>query len=78
MVPGFANTSNSFPMVNELTNQVSEFYKVDCQDAFFDLLCPELNHDGIVFFFKNTLGPAIKLIKNYFSPVEEILSKALC
>ena len=46
MIPGFSNTSNSFPMLNELQNQLSEFFKCDCQDIFFDLLSPELNMEG--------------------------------
>lgn len=51
MVPCFSNTSSAFPMQNELANIVSEFYKCDCQDVFFDLLCPELNLEGVVYFF---------------------------
>ena len=38
MVPGFSNTGSSFPLFTELLNEVSEFLKCDCQDAFFDLL----------------------------------------
>jgi hypothetical protein len=30
MVPCFSNTSQAFPMLNELSCMVSEFYKVDC------------------------------------------------
>lgn len=51
MVPCASNTSQSFPMFTELTNMVSELYKCDCQDVFFDLLSPELNIEGVVFFF---------------------------
>ena len=51
MVPCSSNTSSSFPMLNELQNIISEFYKCDCQDVFFDLLCPELNLDGVVYYF---------------------------
>ena len=51
MVPSFSNTSTSFPMMNELQANVSEFYKVDCQDVFFDVLSMELNLDGVVFFY---------------------------
>jgi FtsZ-binding cell division protein ZapB len=32
MVPGFSNTGSSFPLFNELINEVSEFLKCDCQD----------------------------------------------
>ena len=46
-----SNTSQSFPMFNELANVVSELYKCDCADVFFDLLCPELNLDGVVYFY---------------------------
>ena len=49
-------------MFNELTNMVSETYKCDCQDVFFDLLCPELNLDGVVFFYQNMFGPIMKAI----------------
>lgn len=77
MVPGFSNTSSSFPMFNELVNKASEFIKCDCQDAFFDLLCPELNMEGIVYFFTNTFTPIVEIIKQYFNPVIASLSKAL-
>ena len=52
MVPCFSNTSSAFPMQNEMQNLVSEFYKVECVDVFFELLSPELNLDGVVFFFR--------------------------
>lgn len=51
MVPCPTNTSQSFPMYNELTNIISEFYKVDCVDIFFDVLSSELNLDGVIYFF---------------------------
>jgi hypothetical protein len=51
MVPCTSNTSQSFPMFTELVNTASEVYKCDCQDVFFDLLCPELNIEGVVFFY---------------------------
>ena len=79
MVPGFSNnTSSQFPMLNELQNQISEFLKCDCQDAFFDLLCPELNHDGIVFFFRTAMPKIIAHIEAYFTPAEAALKKVLC
>jgi len=40
MVAGFNNTTSSFPMTNELTTKISEFYKYECLDTFFDLLGP--------------------------------------
>lgn len=51
MVPCTSNTSQSFPMFGELTIKTSEMYKCDCLDIFFDLLCPELNLDGVIFFY---------------------------
>jgi hypothetical protein len=62
-------------MQNEMANIVSEFYKCDCQDVFFDLLCPELNLDGVVFFFQNTIPLVIEAIEKHFQPVETVLKK---
>lgn len=62
MVPCMSNTSQSFPMFNELTNACSEMYKCDCQDVFFDLLCPELNLEGVVFFYQNIFSPIVDAI----------------
>jgi hypothetical protein len=79
MIPGFSsNTSSSFPMVNELQNKLSKFYKCDCQDIFFDLLSPELNMDGIVYFYKNAFSKISEMICVYFEPLEKILKKTLC
>ena len=75
MVPSFSNTSSAFPMQNELSNIVSEFYKCDCQDVFFDLLCPELNLDGVIYFFQNTIPIIVESIDKHFNPVESILKK---
>lgn len=57
MVPSFSNTSGSFPMINELQHIVSEFYKVECQDVFFDVLSLELNLEGVIYFFQNIIIP---------------------
>lgn len=65
-------------MQNELSNIVSEFYKCDCQDVFFDILSPELNLEGVVYFFQNTLPPLIETIEKYFQPVEHVLKKVCC
>jgi len=70
MVPCNNNTSQSFPMFNELTSLVSELYKCDCQDVFFDLLCPELNLDGVVYFFQNVFTPILQEIQKHFLPAE--------
>lgn len=78
MIPGFSsNTSSSFPMSNELQNKLSEFFKCDCQDIFFDLLSPELNIEGIVFFFKTTFVKIQELINLYFEPLENLLKRTL-
>ena len=60
-------------MFNELSNACSELYKCDCQDVFFDLLRPELNHEGVVFFFQNVFTPIIVAIQKHFTPAEQIL-----
>lgn len=75
MVPCFSNTSSAFPMQNEMASLVGEFYKCDCQDVFFDLLCPELNLEGVVYFFQHSLTPVVEAIEKYFHPVEATLKK---
>ena len=77
MVPGFSNTGSSFPLFNELLNEVSEFVKWDCQDAFFDLLWPELNLDGVVYFFRKVFEPVLLQIQNYFQPLYATLENAM-
>lgn len=78
MIPGFnSNTSSSFPMANELQNKINEFFKCDCQDIFFDLLSPELNMDGIVFFFKNSFSKVQELVTLHFEPLETLLKRTL-
>ena len=57
-------------MQNEMANIVAEFYKCDCQDVFFDILSPELNLEGVVYFFQNTLPPLLDTIERHFLPVE--------
>lgn len=75
MVPCFSNTSSAFPMQNEMQNIVSEFYKCDCQDVFFDLLCPELNLEGVVYFFQHSLPSIVDIIDKHFQPVDGVLKK---
>ena len=53
-------------MFNELVNTVGEFYKCDCQDVFFDVLSPELNLDGVVYFFQNTLPQVVHQLEAHF------------
>jgi len=78
MIPGFSNTGSSFPMFNELVSNVSEFYKYDCEEVFFDLLCPELNMKGIIFFYMTSFHRISELIQNYFAPAENSLKKTAC
>jgi hypothetical protein len=63
-------------MFNELTNIVSQFYKCDCQDIFFDVLSSELNLDGVVYFYSNSLPLIIQAIEKHFWPVEHSLKEA--
>lgn len=78
MIPGFSsNTSSSFPMLNELQNKLSQYYKCECQDLFFDLLCPELNMDGLVFFFRESFLKIQDMVSSYFLPLEMVLKKTL-
>lgn len=79
MIPGFSsNTSSSFPMLNELQNKLSEYFKCECQDVFFDLLCPELNMEGLVFYFKESFIKIQDMINFYFDPLEKLLKSTLC
>jgi len=52
--------------MNELATLTNEFYKYDCVDIFFDLLCPELNFKGIVYFFVTAFSKIQTLVKDYF------------
>lgn len=65
-------------MFNELTNSVSEFYKCDCQDIFFDVLSTELNLEGVVYFYQHTIGEVVQVIERHFAPVETSLLEASC
>lgn len=78
MIPGFANTGSSFPMLNELVNSISEFYKYGCEDIFFDLLCPELNMKGIILFFSTAFQQMIETVQNYFLPSEMLIKETIC
>ena len=55
-------------MINELISSIAEFYKCECFDMFFDVLCPELNLKGIIFFYKTTLEKTQSAINDYFQP----------
>jgi len=62
-------------MQNEMQNLVSEFYKVECVDVFFELLSPELNLDGVVFFFRQIIPVLVDTIEKHFAPVEAVLRR---
>jgi hypothetical protein len=77
MVPGFSNSGSSFPLFNELINEVSEFLKCDCQDCFFDILWPELNIDGVLYFFRKVYEPVLQQLTNYFEPLYATIEAAM-
>ena len=76
MVPCQSNTSQSFPMFNELQNSVSQFYKCDSQDIFFDVLSTELNLEGVVYFYQHVFGEVTLEIEKHFMPVENSINEA--
>lgn len=78
MIPGFSsNTSNSFPMLTELHNQISDYIKISCEDIFFDLLQPNLNMKGVVEFFRTIFLKVSEIIEKYFNPIEKTINNAL-
>jgi len=78
MIPGFANTSASFPMLNELIGNIAEFYKCECEDLFYDVLSPELSMKGVVFFFQTAFGRLMEVVEGHFKPSEDLLKKTAC
>lgn len=79
MIPGFSsNTSSPFPMFNELNSKMQKFFKIDCVDIFFDLLSPELNMEGIVFFYRKCFAMISDITTLYFDPVDRLLKHTLC
>ena len=78
MIPGSQNTSSSFPMPNELVDTISQFYKCDFEDLFFDLLGTELSVEGLVYFFKNSIPKLIRCIQGYFESAEDRLREVAC
>ena len=78
MIPGSQNTSSSFPMPNELVDTISQFYKCDFEDLFFDLLGGELSVEGLVYFFKNSTPNLIRCIQGYFESAEARLGEVAC
>ena len=78
MIPGInSNTSNSFPMLTELQIKINDYIKLLCQDIFFDLLQPNLNLEGVIFFFKTIFIRISDITINYFSPIEKLIKETL-
>ena len=78
MIPGFSsNTSNSFPMLTELHNKISDYIKLSCEDIFFDLLQPNLNMKGVVDFFKTIFIKLTDIVEKFFNPIEKAINGAL-
>jgi hypothetical protein len=69
MVPGFHNTSSTFPMWNEIGHMTEQFYKCDCQDLFFDTLSVDLPMDGIIYFFRFVFTEVQGVLTRYFEPL---------
>ncbi|CAD8090906.1 unnamed protein product [Paramecium primaurelia] len=78
MVSGFSNTSIQFPMANELSNSIAEFYKCECFDIFFDVLTQELNLKGIIYFFSTSMIRIDKIIQEYFQPLFKNIMEVGC
>lgn len=75
MIPGFSNTSSSFPIQNELIAKIAEFYKQECLDKFFDLLCPEMTTKGVLYFFTTSFKELKRVVEDYFNPALETLKR---
>lgn len=45
---------------------------------FFDILCPELNMKGILFFFHTSFSKLQEVVINYFNPANNIIKKLGC
>ena len=78
MVPGFQNTSSSFPMWNEIGHMTEQFYKCDCQDLFFDILSIDLSMDGVIYFFRFAFSEAKEVMSRYFAPLEDQIKTVSC
>lgn len=78
MVAGFSNTSSNFPVHNEIGSKFAEFYKYECLDMFFDILCPEMTMKGIIFFYYKSFEKIDLLVKKYFTPSIQAISEAGC
>ncbi len=63
MISGFANTSSDFPIPNEVSSKLSEFYKYECLDKFFELLSNEdLSMKGVIYFYSMSFVGVFKIL----------------
>ena len=65
-------------MFNELVQTISQLFKCECQDVFFDLLSPELNIDGVIYFYRSVFEPVTSAIQGHFLPAEKALKQVAC
>ena len=54
-------------MLTELKIKINDYIKLLCQDIFFDILQPNLNLGGVIFFFKTIFIKISEITSNYFS-----------
>ena len=64
-------------MLTELQIKINDYIKLLCQDIFFDVLQPNLNLEGVIFFFKTIFIKISEITFNYFSPIENIIKQTL-
>ena len=69
---------DAFPFVRKLLHINQLLEGDDRVEVFFDLLCPELNLDGVVYFYQNMFAPIVKAIQKHFAPAEQILQQVSC
>ena len=70
MVSCTSNTSQSFPMFNELKLKIEFHYMDQCFDAFQDVLIKEMNLEGVVYFYKSVYSAVFEQIAVGFTPAE--------
>lgn len=78
MIPGFSNTSSSFPMYNEMLNKISELMKCDSNDIFFDVLSSREDLNFVSDFYKTIFIRLHSFIQYYFDEMIQIMCKVLC
>lgn len=78
MVSGFSNTSCNFPTYNEIGSKFAEFYKYECLDLFFDVLCPDMSLKGIIAFYYYSFERIEEVVKKYFAPCFHAIAQVGC